>query len=70
MNKLSIYAERVWLAIALASFIFWGYKYYMTSWPESRYFLYIGVFALVWFLVRQGVRKNFERKQKERDNQK
>lgn len=65
LNKIAIFMEKVWLAIALTSLVLWAYKSYVTSMYDARYFLYAAIFALIFFLVRQGVRKSFERKQKE-----
>jgi len=66
LSKISLFMEKVWLAIALASFLFWIYKSYMTTMFDSRYFLFASVFALAFFFVRQGLRKSIERKEKER----
>ena len=71
LRRLSIFAERLWLTIAIASFIFWLYKYYTSNFYESRTFLFIAVFSFIFFVVRQGLRKSFDRRQEREsgDNQ-
>lgn len=54
--------EKIWLVIAIALGIFAGYKIWSEGFDSGRMYLMMFAIALVWYLVRVGLRKKMEAK--------
>lgn len=63
-------AEKFWLGIVIATTVITAYWWYTDGFEERKFAPVMPVLALLWFLLRRGVRKRIERQieESERSN--